>query len=120
MTATTTTPDLSTLRSAIESRNAEGVLAWYAPDAVLTVVDHDHGPSSPTVFRGLEEIGQYYRDICGRNIEHSVRNAVATPDVLGFAQHCCYPDGTRVLCVTVAALDGGKITQQTAVQAWDA
>ena len=30
-----------------------------------------------------------------------------------------YPDGTKVLCVAMADLKGGKIARQTIVQAWD-
>jgi hypothetical protein len=77
-------------------------------------------PAAPTTYRGLEEIGAYYRDICGRNIEHSVEDLVSTDDGLGYTQRCRYPDGTRVVCVTVARLVDGKITRQTAVQVWDA
>ena len=117
---TTITLDTTALRTAIEARDADGVLAWYAPDAELTVVDRDHPPSQPQVYRGSDEIGAYYRDLCGRNIDHQVRDVVATASGLGFAQHCRYPDGTRVLCVTAAEVTDGKITRQTAVQAWDA
>jgi ketosteroid isomerase-like protein len=117
---TTTTADITALRTAIETRDAAGVLAWYAPDAVLRIVDRDHPPSTPTLYRGIEEIGTYYRDLCGRNIDHELHDVVVTSDGLAFAQHCRYPDGARVLCITVATLDHGKITNQTAVQAWDA
>ena len=30
-----------------------------------------------------------------------------------------YPNGTRVFCAAVIELAGGKISRQTAVQAWD-
>ena len=39
---------------------------------------------------------------------------------LAFAQACAYPDGTKVFCVAMLELQGGKIVRQTAVQAWDA
>src|SRR5437763_10601853 len=101
MTTTKTNLDTTALRTAIESRDADGVLAWYAPDAELTIVDGDHGPSQPQTFRGRDALGEYYRDICGRNIHHQVRDVVSTPSGLGYAQHCSYPDGVKVLCVTV-------------------
>jgi hypothetical protein len=107
------------LRTAIEARDADGVLAWYDEDATLTMLDRDHPPSSPAVYRGLRAIGAYYEDICGRNIDHQVRDAVATEDGLAFTQHCRYPDGTAVLCATVARTRQGKIHRQTAVQVWD-
>jgi hypothetical protein len=119
MTTTQNTPDISSLGHAIESRDADGVLAWYAADATLTVLDRDHPPAAPLVFTGTEQIGAYYRDVCGRNIEHEVRDAVITPDGLAYAQHCRYPDGAGVVCATVATLRAGRIQTQTAIQVWD-
>jgi len=69
---TTVTSPITNLKDAIESRDAEGV--WYADDAVLTILDRDNPPAAPASYRGLEEIGAYYRDICGRNMEHSVED----------------------------------------------
>ena len=68
---TTVTSPITSLKDAIESRDAEGVTAWYADNAVLTILDRDNPPAAPASYRGLEEIGAYYRDICGRNMEHS-------------------------------------------------
>jgi ketosteroid isomerase-like protein len=119
MTDTRTTPDISSLSQAIEARDADGVLAWYTADATLTVLDRDHPPAAPLVYSGTDQIGAYYRDVCGRNIEHEVRDAVITADGLAFTQHCRYPDGLGVVCVTVAATRDGKIQTQTAIQVWD-
>jgi ketosteroid isomerase-like protein len=116
---TTSAPDISGLSTAIVARDADGVVAWYADDATLTVLDRDHPPSAPAVYRGLDAIRAYYQDICGRNIQHEVRDAVATMTGFAFTQHCRYPDGAAVLCATVAATRNGKIEHQTAVQVWD-
>lgn len=112
-------PDISTLSQAIESRDADAVTAWYHPDAVLTLLDRDHTPAAPMRFTGAEEIGAYYKDVCGRNIAHQVRDAVITADGLAYTQHCRYPDGLGVVCVAVATLRDGRIARQTAVQVWD-
>ena len=116
---TTSAPDITGLRAAIENRDADGISAWYAEDAVLTVLDRDHPPSAPGVHTGRAAIHAYYQDVCGRDIAHEVRDAIATADGLAFTQHCRYPDGTAVLCTTVAGVRGGKIRHQTAVQVWD-
>ena len=117
---TTVTSNITSLKDAIESRDAEAVSNWYSDNAVLTILDRDNPPAAPAIHRGLEEIGAYYRDICRRNLEHAVEDLVSTEDGLGYTQHCRYPDGTRVVCVTVARLHDGKITRQTVVQVWDA
>jgi hypothetical protein len=114
-----TTTQIRTLSHSIESRDADGILSWYDPNAVLTVLDRDHPPAAPLVLTGADEIGAYYRDVCGRNIQHEVRDAVATGDGLAYTQHCRYPDGARVVCVTVATLRDEKIHTQTAIQVWD-
>ncbi|HEV7963514.1 MAG TPA: nuclear transport factor 2 family protein [Actinoplanes sp.] len=118
-TADLTTPDFASLGRAIEARDADGVLAWYNADATLTVLDRDHPPAAPLVFSGIDQIGAYYRDVCGRNIQHEVRDAVRTADGLAYTQHCRYPDGLAVVCATVATTRGGKIHTQTAIQVWD-
>ncbi|MFL6028027.1 MAG: nuclear transport factor 2 family protein [Friedmanniella sp.] len=117
---TTISTDLPDLKAAIESRDAEAVSAWYAHDAVLTIVDRDHPPADPTVYRGREEIGSYFAIICGRNIQHAVDNLIATEDGLAYTQRCRYPEGAGVVCNAVAHLTDGRISTQTVVQAWDA
>jgi ketosteroid isomerase-like protein len=114
-----TTTDISALSKSIEARDAEGVLTWYADDATLTVLDKDHPPAAPLVLSGTEAIGAYYRDVCGRNIQHEVRDLISTADGLAYTQHCRYPDGMGVVCATVATTRDGRIHRQTAIQVWD-
>jgi ketosteroid isomerase-like protein len=111
--------DIAALTEAITSRDAEGVVAWYTDDAVLTVVDRDHPPTSPATFEGKAAVTAYFTDICGRHLEHAVQDLVQTTTGLAFTQDCRYPDGTRVLCATVAQVEDGRIRRQTVVQAWD-
>jgi SnoaL-like domain len=118
-TTTTSTLDLDDFAAAIESRNAESVSSHYAKDATLTLFDRDHPPAAPTVYHGIDEISAYYRDICGRNLDHEVTDRVSTPDSIAFVQRCQYSSGERVVCATVATVQGGAITSQTAVQVWD-
>lgn len=119
MTTTSSIFDIDGLTRAIETRDADGVLARYHDDAVLTVLDRDHPPAAPAVYAGADQIGAFYRDVCGRDIEHQVRDAVTTADGVAYTEHCRYPDGLGVVCVTVATTQDGKIRTQTAVQVWD-
>jgi hypothetical protein len=111
--------DITALTRAIEARDADTIASLYAEDATLTLLDRDHPPSDPQVLSGREDIGTYYRDICGRNMEHQVRDAVSTGTGLAYTQHCRYPDGARVVCTTVATVKDGLIASQTGVQVWD-
>ena len=120
-TASTTTGTalLDTLAAAIEAKDAAAVAAHYAPRATLSLYDRDHPPTDPTVYAGTDEIEAYFRDVCGRNMDHRVADRVATPDRIAFTQRCRYPGGEQVLCVTVATVRDGRIVDQTALQVWD-
>ncbi len=118
--STTTTNILDTIRAATEGRDASALAALYADDATVTVVDRSTPPSAPHVLHGHAEVRAYLRDACDREMTHEVRDAVIGDGRLAFATHCRYPDGTRVLCATIADLDDqGRIARQTIVQAWD-
>jgi hypothetical protein len=119
MSITTTQFDLDRFARAIEERDAETQLALYAPDAVVTIADRLTTPSAPRVLRSTEEIGGWLRDIAGRDMTHRVSQRVSAENGAAFVEACAYPDGTRVLCVTVLALSDGRIAEQTVVQAWD-
>lgn len=113
------TIDLDALTRAIEQRDAGAQAAHYALDARVTIVDRNHPPRSPKELFGHEEISSWLADIAGRDMSHSVRNALATDDQLALTEDCRYSDGTRVLCACSAELQGGLIRRQTVVQVWD-
>ncbi len=118
--STTTAALLDSLAAAIQRKDGSAVAAHYATGATLTLLDRDHPPANTAVYSGHDEIEAYFRDICGRNMEHRVEDRVASPDRIAFTQHCRYPDGAQVLCIAVASVRDGLITDQTAVQVWDA
>ena len=119
MTTTTNAVNMTALAEAIEARDADAVIAWYDTDATFTLHDRAHPPSDPLKMVGIAAIEEYYRDLCGRNMDHRIEDAVATPEGLAFTQRCRYPDGSAVVCVTVARTRDGKIQEQTGVQVWD-
>jgi ketosteroid isomerase-like protein len=114
------TPSIAGLRRAIEGRDAKTLASFYAPDAVLRIIDQTHPPSGPMELRGKDAITAYYDDVCGRAMTHRVEFGVAEGDRLAFTQGCAYPDGKQVFCSATLELADGKIVRQTAVQAWDA
>ena len=109
----------ATLKRAIETRDAPALSSFYADDAILHVVDRNNPPSKPRVVRGRPAISTFFDDICSRAMTHEVGSCVAEGNRLAFTQACAYPDGTKVLCLAMVELKGGKIAQQTIVQAWD-
>ena len=120
-TTTTTSQlfDAEALRRSIEERDAATLLGLYAEDAELHVVDRNDQPSHPKIIRGRQAIGEYFADVCGRDMTHSVERLVVDGAGAAFVQACQYPSGARVLCVAVLDLKDGLITRQYGVQAWD-
>ena len=111
--------DAEALRRGIEERDAATLLGLYAEDAELHVVDRNDQPSHPKIIRGRAAIGEYFADVCGRDMTHKVERLVVGDDNAAFIQDCRYPGGARVLCVAVLDLKDGLIIRQSGVQAWD-
>ncbi len=111
--------DFETLRRAIEERDAETLIGFYADDAELHTVNKNTTPSSPQVLRGKEEISEYLHDVCSREMTHRVENEVVGENRVAFNEACEYPDGTRVLGAQTLELRDGKIARQVNVEAWD-
>ncbi|MEV7777286.1 nuclear transport factor 2 family protein [Kitasatospora sp. NPDC088351] len=111
--------DTAALREGIERGDAETLLALYADDAEVRMVDHKTQPSHPLVMHGRSEIGAMLRDIYGREMTHTLEQVVVQGDHIAFMEACQYPDGVRVLATSVADLRDGRIVDQTSIQAWD-
>jgi hypothetical protein len=111
--------DFEVLRRAIEERDAQTLIDFYADDAQVLTVNRNTTPSSPQVLRGKEAIRSYLRDVCGRQMTHHVENEVLGENRIAFQEACEYPDGTRVLGAGTLEVRDGKIVRQVNVEAWD-
>ncbi len=111
--------DFETLRQAIEGRDAETLVGFYADDAEMITVNRNTTPSAPHLLRGKEQIAEYLRDICSREMTHRVENEVVGEDRIAFQEACEYPDGVRVLGAETLEIRDGKIVRQVNVEAWD-
>ena len=107
------------LRQAIEDRDAETLIAFYADDAEVHIINKNATPSSPQVLRGKEELSAYLRDLLDREMTHRVESEVVGDERIAFFEACEYPDGTRVLGAETLELRDGKIVRQVNVEAWD-
>jgi ketosteroid isomerase-like protein len=107
------------LRRALEQSDADLLLSLYADDAEMRVVDRNRPPSSPFELRGKSAIEAFWRDICGREMTHSIEREVIGSDRVSFVEACVYPDGCRVLSAMVLDLREGRIVRHLTVQAWD-
>jgi ketosteroid isomerase-like protein len=119
MTEQKTALDFEALRRASEQKDAEALANHYAEDAEMHVVNRETPPSSPHVLRGREQIAEYLRDVCGRDIKSRIEDEVLGEERIAFNEACEYPDGTRVLSATTLEVRDGKIFRQVSVEAWD-
>lgn len=119
MTSTQTTFPVADLRRGIEERDASILLALYAEDAELRIVDRANPPSSPRVLAGRVAIGRYLDEISSRDMTHVLTHVLVGDGSAAYVEECQYPTGSRVLCTAVLDLAEGRIVRQTGVQAWD-
>jgi len=116
---TTTAFDPEALRRAVEGRDAQALTDLFTDDAVLRLVDKRNPPKTPAELRGKQAIGAMLAEISAREMTHHVDQEMVSDDALAYTESCEYPDGLRVLSITMAKLRDGKITEATEIQAWD-
>jgi ketosteroid isomerase-like protein len=116
----TPTIDVDALRLAYANRSVEGLLALYAEDATVEIVDAVHMPSHPHRLTGREALRAHFEDVFARDMTHETDIVAATPSALGLSLRCTYADGTKVVCAATAVVRDGLIVREVGVQAWDA
>ena len=111
--------DFEALRRGVEGRDAALLIGLYADDAELRIVNKRTPPSSPRELHGKEEISEYLRDVCGREMTHRVGDEVVGENRVAFNEACEYPDGAKVLTAMTLDVQDGKVVRQVNVEAWD-
>ena len=112
--------DADALRGAFANRDAAALLALYADDATVEIVDAVHPPSHPNRLTGHEALRAHFEDVFARDMTHEAEIVAASPEALGYSLRCTYADGTKVVCATTAVVREGRIVRELGVQAWDA
>ncbi|HVL56193.1 MAG TPA: nuclear transport factor 2 family protein [Burkholderiaceae bacterium] len=110
---------LERIRSGYERRDAALLASLYADDAEFTIVNPRYPPSQPLVLRGRASIHGMFDDLCSRSMAHRLESGVAGDERLAYASVCEYPDGCRVMTISVASLAGGHIRRETSICCWD-
>jgi hypothetical protein len=111
--------DFAKLQAALEKSDATALLAFYADDATMKIVDRNRPPSAPMIIDGKDQIGAFWRDVCSRDMTHKVTQEVLGSHRVSFIEECLYPDGCRVVSAMTLNLAGGRIVEHITVQAWD-
>jgi hypothetical protein len=111
--------DFGTLRKSLEHSDADSLIALYADDAEMVIVDRNRPPSSPMRLEGKAAIAKFWQDVCSRTMTHAVGQEVLGETRTSFVEECQYPDGCRVTSAMVLDLSEGRIKRHLTVQAWD-
>ena len=113
--------DFEALRLAIERCDPDLVLAFYAEDAQLTIVNTGARRGFQFGLRGKAEIAKHLRAVFGQGVSHRVDNQglVGKEDGVKFREACEYPDGSRIVIETTLEVRSGKIVRQVDVVARD-
>lgn len=119
MTEQKTTFDFETTRHAIEERDADTLVALYADDTEIRIVNKNTPPSMACLFRGREAVAAMLRDVCARDMSHHIEDEVVGEGRVAFSEACEYPDGTKVLSAMTLEVRDGRIHRQTSLEAWD-
>ncbi|WP_017600879.1 nuclear transport factor 2 family protein [Nocardiopsis lucentensis] len=111
--------DAELLKRAVEARDADTFLAQFSDDAELEMFDQHTPPSAPTVLHGRDAIGATMRELFARDMRHEVLQCVVEGDHAAYTERCSYPDGSKVMSMTMLDLRDGRIVHQATVQAFD-
>ena len=119
-TIPTASIDVDALRGAYATRDAAALLALYAENATVEIIDAINPPSNPRRLAGRDALRAHFEDVFARDMTHDLDIVAATPQALGYSLRCSYADGTRVVCGGTSVVRDGRIVREVAVQAWDA
>jgi len=108
-----------TLKRAIIGRDAELAGSVYADDVELVIINRNYPPSQPLIRRGQAAALELWRDICGKEMTHTIPATVVGDNCFAIRESCMYADGGRVVGHVIAELRDGRIVRHFSVDCWD-
>lgn len=118
-TQTDTPFDIDRYTQAVETADIDAIMTQYSDDAEMEMFDRRTPPSTPTVLHGKDEIDASLREVFSLEMTHEVLQCVADSEHVAYTERCTYPDGNKVMSMTMLDLRDGRIAHQSMVQAWD-
>ena len=105
--------DFGALRDAIERKDPEALLAFYAEDAELRIVHEALPDGRAFELNGKAQIERYLRTVCDQEVTYAVRGeAVFGGRSVAFVETCSYPNGTPISVSTTLEVEEGLISRQ--------
>jgi hypothetical protein len=108
--------DFDALREAIERKDPDLLLSFYAEDSELRIVNAAHPDGPAFELKGRSQIERYLRAVCDQVMTCLLEGEVIScEERITFGQRCTYPDSTRVVVKTTLEIVEGGIVRQTDV-----
>ena len=105
--------NFQTLRRAIERRDPDALLGFYADDACLRISHAALPGGLPFELVGRAQIERYLRAVCDQEMTCAVvGEPVFGDESIEFVEACGYPDGARISVRTTLALEESRISRQ--------
>jgi hypothetical protein len=105
--------DFAALREAIEHKDPDALLAFYAQDAELLVANAAFPDSKAFELRGKAQIERYLRAVCDQEVGRAVRGeAVYGHRSIAFVEASRYAEGAPIYVHTTLEVEGGLIVRQ--------
>lgn len=111
--------EFEAFRAAVESGDAEGWSALYAPDAEWIEYRHGDPPSNPNRIAGRELIAAFIAGVCSAGLDLRIANEVVAAERAAFRLDVRLPDGRVVIEHVILELSEEGIVRQTDVEAWE-
>jgi hypothetical protein len=113
---TTKTLDFGALRGAIERRDPDALIGFYADDAEVRVENAALPDGKAFELKGRSQIERYLKAVCEQEVGRALKGgAVFGERSIAFVEACRYQDGGAVSVQTVLEVEGGLIVRQTDV-----
>ena len=108
--------DFGALRFAIEGKDPDLLLGFYAEDAELWVVNAASPQGSAFELKGRSQIERYLRAVCDQQMSCVVEGEVVFGEGrITFSEVCEYPGGALISVETTLEIVEGEIVRQTDV-----
>ena len=105
--------DFGAMRDAIERKDPDALLGFYAEDAELCIVHEALPEGRAFELKGRAQIERYLRAVCGQDVTCAVRGeAVYGERSVAFVEACSYPHGIPTSISTTLEVEGGLISRQ--------
>jgi ketosteroid isomerase-like protein len=111
--------DFDAFRDALEGRDVQRWLPFYADDAEWLEYRHTNPPRSPNVMRGHAAIGRFLADVAASELELEISNEVLGDDRAAFTITVTRAGGRRIIENVIVDHRDGRIVRQLEVEAWD-